>query len=61
MAGVVYAPVLYERYTARIGKPAWCNGKPITVSETRRLEQAVVICRRSCKATLLVAEELAFH
>lgn len=42
VAGAVYAPVLDECYTARIGKPARCNGKRMAVSATRRIEQAIV-------------------
>lgn len=42
IAGAVYAPVMDECYTACVGKPALCNGKPIKVSGIRGLEQAVI-------------------
>lgn len=41
-AGAVYAPELDEFYTARIGCPALCNGRPIAVSANARLNQALV-------------------
>ncbi len=42
IAGAVYAPVMNEIYTARAGGTAYCNGKPISVSGTRRIEEAIV-------------------
>jgi len=42
-AGAVYAPVLDECYTAHRERRAACNGKPLAVSATRRLKDAVVL------------------
>jgi len=42
-AGAVYAPVLDECYTAHRARRAACNGKPIAVSNTRRLRDAVIL------------------
>ena len=42
IAGAVFAPVLDECYTARRGGPACCNGNPIAVSKTSRVEDAIV-------------------
>jgi myo-inositol-1(or 4)-monophosphatase len=40
--GIVYAPLLGEFFSARKGEGATLNGKPIRVSETPILEQALV-------------------
>ena len=40
--GVVYAPYLDELYTAVAGEGAYCNGKPIHVSEKCRLDRSVL-------------------
>lgn len=42
-AGAVYAPVLDECYTAHRERRATCNGKPISVSATQRLRDAVIL------------------
>lgn len=42
-AGAVYAPMLEECYTAHRECRSTCNGKPLTVSATRRLKDAVVL------------------
>ncbi len=42
VAGAVYAPELRACYMARSGAPALCNGRPIAVSDTARLAQAMV-------------------
>jgi myo-inositol-1(or 4)-monophosphatase len=42
-AGAVYAPVLDECYTAHRERQATCNGKPLAVSATRRLKDAVIL------------------
>lgn len=42
IVGVVFAPELQECYTACRGGKALCNGKPISVSETRRIQDAIV-------------------
>jgi len=42
-AGAVYAPMLGECYTAHRERRATCNGKPIAVSNTRRLKDAVIL------------------
>ena len=42
-AGAVYAPVLGECYTAHRERRATCNGKPLAVSSTRRLKEAVIL------------------
>ncbi|MFH0954347.1 MAG: inositol monophosphatase family protein [Verrucomicrobiota bacterium] len=43
VAGAVYAPMLDECYTASAGDAAKCNGEPIRVSTTARLEDALVL------------------
>lgn len=42
-AGAVYAPVLDECYTAHRERSSTCNGKPLAVSATRRLKDAVIL------------------
>lgn len=42
LAGAVFAPVLNACYAARRGRPATLNAKPIRVSQTRHLQDAVV-------------------
>lgn len=42
-AGAVYAPMLDECYTAHRERRATCNGKPLAVSTTRRLMDAVIL------------------
>ena len=44
--GVVYAPWREELYTAEKGKGAFCNGKPIHVSD-RRFEQGILFTAMS--------------
>lgn len=41
-AGAIYAPVLQELYAARRGRGATCNGRPIQVSTTARVTDAMV-------------------
>lgn len=41
-AGVVYNPIARELFTAVQGKGAWLNGKPINVSDTRSLAEALL-------------------
>lgn len=43
VAGAVYVPMLDECYTASVQEPARCNGEPIRVSLTERLEDALVL------------------
>lgn len=43
VAGAVYAPVGDQCYTAHIRSHAACNGRPIRVSSTKRLREAVVL------------------
>ncbi|MFC3676381.1 inositol monophosphatase family protein [Ferrovibrio xuzhouensis] len=38
--GLIYEPVADKLYTARRGHGAFCNGQPITVSSTSRLDSA---------------------
>lgn len=40
--GVVYHPALDEVFAAEKGKGAWCNGQRLHVSETARLEEALL-------------------
>lgn len=40
--GVIYQPFLDEIFWAQKGKGAFCNGKPIHVSDTRKLEDSLV-------------------
>jgi myo-inositol-1(or 4)-monophosphatase len=40
--GVIHAPLLGETFTAQAGQGAALDGRPIHVSRTRRLDQAVV-------------------
>ena len=42
VAGAVYAPDIDELYSASEGGGAFCNGQPLAVSETAKLEQALV-------------------
>ena len=42
VAGAVFAPELEDCYTARTGRPALCNGRPIAVSTISRLKDAVI-------------------
>ena len=42
LAGAVFAPQLDCCYTARVGRRARCNGRVIRVSETARLDQAMI-------------------
>lgn len=41
--GIVYNPVLGQKFTARRGKGAFYNGKPIHVSKERDLTKALVM------------------
>lgn len=43
VAGCVYAPEYDKCFTACIDGPAQCNGKPIRVSETAKLEEAMIL------------------
>jgi myo-inositol-1(or 4)-monophosphatase len=43
VAGVVYAPALGELYAATCDTPATCNGEPIHVSGTTRIEESIVM------------------
>lgn len=40
--GVVYHPALDELFTAVRGEGAWCNGRPLRVSSTARLVEALL-------------------
>ena len=40
--GVIVAPVLRERYVARRGRGAMCNGRPLAVSRTSKLTEALI-------------------
>jgi myo-inositol-1(or 4)-monophosphatase len=40
--GIIYNPILDQLYTARLGQGAFLNGKPIRVSGTKDLSQALV-------------------
>lgn len=42
VAGAVFAPELEECYTARLDRPALCNGRPISVSSVARLKDALI-------------------
>jgi len=42
LAGCVYAPEFDNYYTAHIEEEAKCNGEPIRVSDTRRLDEAMI-------------------
>jgi myo-inositol-1(or 4)-monophosphatase len=42
VAGAVFAPELEKCYAARIGRPAVCNGRPLAVTGTARLQDAVI-------------------
>ncbi|KAG8193185.1 hypothetical protein JTE90_005536 [Oedothorax gibbosus] len=41
--GVVYNPILNQMYTGVKGKGAFCNGKPLKVSNVQNLSEALVI------------------
>lgn len=50
VAGVVFCPALNEMYTALKGEGAFCNGKPIHVSEEDKPENSIVdmsFCHRN--------------
>lgn len=40
--GIIYQPFLDEIFVAQKGKGAFCNGKPIHVSDTKKLEDSLV-------------------
>ncbi|MBK7857274.1 MAG: inositol monophosphatase [Archangiaceae bacterium] len=40
--GVIVAPVLRERYVARKGRGAFCNDRPLKVTGTAKLSEAVI-------------------
>ena len=42
VAGAVFAPELGLLFDAQAGGPAHCNGQPLRVSETNRLDQALI-------------------
>lgn len=42
LAGVIYHPLLQELFTAEKGQGAYLNGKPLRVSQTTLLEQAMI-------------------
>jgi myo-inositol-1(or 4)-monophosphatase len=42
VAGCVYAPEFANCYTAHVEETAQCNGKPIRVADTQRLDQALI-------------------
>jgi len=42
VVGVVYHPALDEMFVAERGKGAWCNNRPIRVSHTARLQEALL-------------------
>lgn len=42
-AGVIYAPLMRELFTARRGKGATCNGKPISTSAIASLADAMLV------------------
>lgn len=41
-AGIIYQPFSEELFSAQKGKGAFCNGKPIHVSDARKLEDSLV-------------------
>ena len=43
VAGAVYAPMLDRCYAARAGEPATCNGRPISISNRKRLSDSVIV------------------
>jgi myo-inositol-1(or 4)-monophosphatase len=43
VAGAVYLPAMRETCTATADRPALCNGEPIRVSTTARLDEALVL------------------
>jgi myo-inositol-1(or 4)-monophosphatase len=43
VAGVIYAPLMNEMFIAQRGKGAFCNGKPIHVSEIASLGEAMLV------------------
>lgn len=60
--GIVYNPVIGQKFTARRGKGAFLNGKPIHVSNCKKLEDAL-ICSETGTArdedkTVVVMENL---
>lgn len=43
VAGAVFAPMLNQLYTATAAGPALCNGQPLRVSTTSRMDEAIVL------------------
>ncbi len=63
MVGVVYDPFLDELWTAVRGRPARLNGRPIRVSERKKLNEAIIAMgfakyRETLAATLPVLNKL---
>ncbi|WDP93131.1 MAG: inositol monophosphatase [Desulfobacter sp.] len=48
VAGIVYAPVLDQMFWAETGRGAFLNGRPIGVSTTRKLTDAVMATGFAC-------------
>lgn len=46
--GVVYSPLLNELYTAEVGQGAYLNGKAIHVSNSKSLEQSILVTGFAC-------------
>lgn len=61
VAGAVYAPVLDECYTAHSKRRSTCNGKPIAVSPTRQLRDAVILSGFNKQNSLLVKSIALFQ
>ena len=53
MLGVVCDPFCQERWTAIRGEPAELNGRPVTVSSRKRLDEAIVALGFGKRATAL--------
>lgn len=42
VAGIIYNPILGQLFTAQKGKGAFCNGRPIHVSQVKELNKALI-------------------
>ncbi len=61
VAGAVYAPMLDACYTARRGRRAACNGRPLAVSAAARLRDAVILTGLDKRNALLDRELALFR
>jgi len=66
VAGMVYDPIKNELFEAQLGSGSFCNGSPIHISDTKRLDRALCVSgfsydRRQRLPILLDRVERALH